>query len=129
MAKVISNDIRKSKLDDREYRYIQLENKMRCVLVHDKDVEKSAASMFISSGSLVDPQGPQDGSETKVNGLAHFCEHMLFLGTKKYPSESHYGKFLSEHGGSKNAATGEDYTYYFFDIKNDFFEEALDIFS
>jgi len=29
----------------------------------------------------------------------------------------------------KNAATGEDYTYYYFDIKNENFEEALDIFS
>lgn len=54
---------------------------------------------------------------------------MLFLGTKKYPSENHYSKFIQQHGGSKNAATGEDYTYYYFDIKNEHFEEALDIFS
>lgn len=64
-----------------------------------------------------------------VNGLAHFCEHMLFLGTKKYPEENHYSKFITSHGGSKNAATAEDCTYYYFDIKNDKFEPALDIFS
>ena len=54
---------------------------------------------------------------------------MLFLGTKKYPDENHYSKFLTAHGGQKNAATAEDNTYYFFDIKNERFAEALDIFS
>lgn len=51
------------------------------------------------------------------------------MGTKKYPTENYYNQFILQHGGKKNAATGEDYTYYYFDIKNDHFEEALDIFS
>ena len=42
--------------------------------------------MHVGVGSLYDP--PQ------ANGLAHFLEHMLFLGTKKYPSENHYSKFI-----------------------------------
>ena len=54
---------------------------------------------------------------------------MLFLGTKKYPVENHYAQFIKSHGGLKNAATGEDYTFYHFDIKNEQFNEALDIFS
>ena len=77
--------------------------------------------MYVKSGNLNDPN--------EANGLAHFCEHMLFLGTEKYPEESHYAKFLMKNGGSKNAATGEDYTYYYFDVKNEKFGEALDIFS
>ena len=117
------------RLDDRLYRFVRLSNQLRCLLVHDRDVEKSAACMFVGSGNLVDPQGERDGSALPVNGLAHFCEHMLFLGTKKFPSENHYSKFIQQHGGSKNAATGEDYTYYYFDIKNDHFDEAIDIFS
>ncbi len=32
-------------------------------------------------------------------GLAHFCEHMLFLGTERYPGENDYTSYLSEHGG------------------------------
>ena len=54
---------------------------------------------------------------------------MLFLGTQKFPEENHYSKFIKTHGGSKNAATGEDYTYYHFDVQNEKFGEALDIFS
>ena len=55
MRKTLSNSIKKSKLDDRLYRYVQLNNQMRCLLVHDKDVEKSAACMFVGTGNLVDP--------------------------------------------------------------------------
>ena len=108
------------------------------MLVEDQDSEMSAAVMIVSSGSLCDPvhSNPEllrsNGfpvTNKPIDGLAHFCEHMLFLGTKKFPEENHYSKFIQKHGGSKNAATGEDYTYYYFDIKNDHFPEALDIFS
>jgi len=94
---------------------------MRCLLVSDADSRTSAATLNVNVGSLQDPKG--------FNGLAHFLEHMLFLGTKKYPDENHYSKFLSAHGGQKNAATAEDNTYYYFDIKNENFSDALDIFS
>jgi insulysin len=33
-------------------------------------------------------------------------EHLLFLGTKKYPQESEYAAFLSANGGASNAYTG-----------------------
>ena len=77
--------------------------------------------MVVGSGNLNDP--------VEVNGLAHFCEHMLFLGTEKYPEENYYSKKIASGGGQKNAATSEDYTQFYFDIKNEKFEEALDPFS
>lgn len=125
----VRDDIRKSELDDRQYRYIKLPNGMRCVVVHDKDVETSAACLFVANGSFCDPQGPdRDGSKRKADGLAHFLEHMVFMGTKKYPEEGYYEKMLSEHGGCDNACTGDDYTYYYFEVKNDNFAEIIDIF-
>ena len=84
--KKILNNIKKSEVDDREYRYIRLQNSINCILVHDKDIEKSAACLMVGAGSLLDPH-PMQGRE-KIDGLAHFCEHMLFLGTKKYPTEN-----------------------------------------
>ena len=102
---------------------------MRCLLVHDDAVEKSAACMMVGSGNLRDPQSSGSGEGGQIDGLAHFCEHMLFLGTKKYPEENHYSEFVQKNGGSKNAATGEDYTFFYFDIKNAKFSEGLDIFS
>jgi insulysin len=36
---------------------------------------------------------------------------------------------VSKCGGTKNAATGEDYTYYFFDVMNKHLDEVLEVFS
>jgi insulysin len=122
MIKTLSNMIiKKSKNDDRLYKYLKLKNNLRCLLVSDQDVEKSAACLYVNVGSLYDPP--------HANGLAHFLEHMLFLGTKKYPEENAYSKYVQSNGGSKNAATGEDYTYYYFDIKNESLPQAIDMFS
>ena len=54
---------------------------------------------------------------------------MLFLGTKQFPEENVYSKFIQTHGGMRNAATSEDSTYYYFDVKNEVYEEALEMFS
>ena len=61
--------------------------------------------------------------------MAHFCEHMLFLGSNKYPELNYFQEFLKNNGGDSNAATAEEYTYFYFDIIRDKFKEALDIFS
>lgn len=62
----------------------------------------------------------------ELPGLAHFCEHMLFMGTEKYPNENDYSKFLSEHGGASNAATYADHTTYYFDVVPEQLNAALD---
>jgi insulysin len=62
--------------------------------------------MNVRVGSLEDPENRE--------GLAHFCEHMLFLGTEKYPNQEEYLKFLSENSGSGNAYTSDLETNYYF---------------
>lgn len=59
-------------------------------------------------------------------GLAHYCEHMLFLGTQKYPSENDYTKFLTQHGGTSNAYTQSDHTNYYFDVVPEHLKGVLD---
>ena len=61
--------------------------------------------------------------------MAHFLEHMLFLGTKKYPNKSHYCRFITEHGGTYNAFTSNDATSYMFAIDNKAFAQAIDRFA
>eukprot|EP01022_Parablepharisma_sp_SALTPOND_P015525 TRINITY_DN2202_c2_g1_i1.p1 TRINITY_DN2202_c2_g1~~TRINITY_DN2202_c2_g1_i1.p1 ORF type:complete len:1261 (+),score=181.96 TRINITY_DN2202_c2_g1_i1:85-3783(+) len=115
------SDIKKPKVDKRQYRYIELPNGLRCMLISDDEVERSAAALDVKVGSLHDPK--------EFPGLAHFCEHMLFLGTKKYPAENDYSMFIKNHGGDKNAFTSSTDTNYFFSISNPAFPEALDRFS
>ncbi|RZC37709.1 insulin-degrading enzyme, partial [Asbolus verrucosus] len=114
-------NIIKSQEDKRLYRGLELSNHMKVLLVSDSTTDKSAAALDVNVGYMSDPK--------EVLGLAHFCEHMLFLGTEKYPNENDYSKFLSEHGGSSNAATYPDHTIYYFDIVPDELHNALDRFS
>lgn len=107
--------------DDREYRLLTLENRMRVLLISDPETPKAAASLDVNVGSGDNPQGR--------GGLAHFLEHMLFLGTDKYPDAAEYEEFVTEHGGHRNAFTSFEHTNYFFDIDADFLPEALDRFA
>lgn len=114
------NNIVKSAEDKRLYRGLELRNGLRLLLVSDPKADKSAASMDVCVGHLMDPW--------ELPGLAHFCEHMLFLGTDKFPSENEYGKYISSHGGMTNAFTASDHTNYHFDIAPEFLKGALDRF-
>lgn len=58
--------------------------------------------------------------------MAHFCEHMLFLGTKKYPVENEFTQFLTQNGGSYNAYTANDHTNYYFSTKTEALQPSLD---
>ena len=50
-------------------------------------------------------------------------------GTKEFPDENEYSKYLSQHGGSFNAFTSSDHTNYYFDVSPDNLSGALDRFS
>lgn len=114
-------DIPKSPNDQREYLSITLKNKLEVMLISDPESDKASAALDVYVGSSSDPQ--------EFLGLAHFLEHMLFLGTSKYPNPDEYQKFISKHGGSHNAFTSLSHTNYFFDIQPEFLEDALDRFS
>ncbi|AYV82129.1 MAG: Zn-dependent peptidase [Homavirus sp.] len=114
-------DIIKSKQDKREYKYKILDNDLEVIIVYDPTTTLSGASMNVNIGYYYDPPD--------YNGLAHFLEHMLFMGTQKYKSENHFMDFLNKHGGSTNAYTTTESTNYHFDIQSEYFHEALDIFG
>ena len=115
-----SGMVNKSAMDDRTYQVLCLDNQLRVLLISDPDSNISGAAMNIAVGSFSDPP--------EVQGLAHFCEHMLFLGTQKYPKHI-FSKFLSTHGGYDNAFTSSQETDYFFSVEADYLEHALDMFA
>uniref|UniRef100_A0A182NQ16 Insulin-degrading enzyme n=1 Tax=Anopheles dirus TaxID=7168 RepID=A0A182NQ16_9DIPT len=115
------NAITKSIQDNRDYRGLKLSNGMKVILISDPTTDHSAAALSVAVGHLSDP--------LEIPGLAHLCEHMLFLGTEKYPKEDEYTSFLKVNGGSSNAATCSDMTKYYFDVIPDKLEDALDRFS
>jgi insulysin len=94
--------------DQRTYRAIELSNGLKCLLVSSPESDVEAASVHVQAGHMDDP--------VDRPGLAHFHEHMLFLGTEKYPEESEYEAFLNQNGGSSNAYTDMEDTNYYFSV-------------
>ncbi|ETE69221.1 Nardilysin, partial [Ophiophagus hannah] len=80
--------------------------------------KQSAAALCIGVGSFSDPN--------ELPGLAHFLEHMVFMGSSKYPDENGFDAFLKKHGGSDNASTDCERTIFQFDVQRKYFREALD---
>ncbi|MQL76025.1 hypothetical protein Taro_008407 [Colocasia esculenta] len=83
--------------------------------------KKAAAAMCVGMGSFSDP--------LEAQGLAHFLEHMLFMGSSEYPDENEYDSYLSKHGGSSNAYTETEYTCYHFEVNREHLKGALQRFS
>lgn len=116
-----SAQVIQSPFDQREFRALTLPNQLKVLLISDPSAEKAAASMDVAVGSGANPES--------IPGLAHFLEHMLFLGTEKYPEADSYQSFISANGGSFNAFTAYENTNYFFDIRPQALPGALDRFS
>ena len=108
-------------LSDRQYRHITLPNALKVLLISDPSTDKAAASMDVFVGTNNDPE--------EFPGLAHFLEHMLFLGTNEYPEAGEYQQFISDQGGSNNAYTAPEHTNYYFAVDPKGLPEALNRFS
>lgn len=111
----------KPDLDDRQYRFIQLPNNLKALLIHDPTTEKAAAALDVNIGAFEDPED--------LPGLAHFCEHLLFMGSEKFPDENEYSSYLSKHGGSSNAYTSSQNTNYYFEVNHEHLFNTLSRFS
>jgi len=104
---------------------VTLPNGLVALLASDPDTDKAGAALSVSVGYYQDPD--------ELPGLAHFCEHMLFLGTAKYPvrrrhrrsadiadpsrmhprqDENEYMNMLAQHGGRSNAFTQDEMVCY-----------------
>ena len=93
-----------------EFTSLTLPNKLEVLLVHDTRFKKSSAAMAVMVGSMADP--------TNAPGMAHYLEHMLFLGTKSFPKPAEYATFMHTNGGWDNAYTADEITDFFFEVDN-----------
>lgn len=114
-------EVVKSPHDVRDYRALQLPNGMKVLLISDPTTDKAAAAVDVGIGSNADP--------ARFAGLSHFLEHMLFLGTDKYPQPGEYQGYIASRGGSHNAYTAYENTNYYFNIDQQYLGGALDRFA
>ena len=66
---------------------------------------------------------------SKINGVSHFVEHLMFKGTKKRPNTLVISKELDSIGAEYNAFTSKDYTGYYIKASKDKIGLALDLLS
>lgn len=114
----LAEKINKSEHDPRQYEAIKLANGMTVLLVSDVQAPKSLAALALPVGSLEDPNSQL--------GLAHYLEHMVLMGSKRYPEPENLSEFLKKHGGSHNASTASYRTAFYLEVENDALEPAVD---
>ena len=82
----------------------KLKNGLHVILHRDNSVPIVTISVLYHVGSK-----DEDSDRT---GFAHFFEHLLFEGTKNIPKGKWFN-IVSSNGGSNNAYTTDDFTYYY----------------
>lgn len=106
--------------EKRLFNCFTLDNGIKCLTIQDEMDDKTSIVVNVSTGSRMEP--------VEYQGLAHFLEHMLFMGSEKYPEEDYINKVLSKNGGYTNAYTDNNNTVYYC-CANNSQELIIDIFS
>lgn len=114
----LTETIRKSEKDPRQYQAVTLDNGITVLLVSDAQATKSLAALTLPVGSLENPADQL--------GLAHYLEHMVLMGSKRYPQPDNLAEFLKKHGGSHNASTASYRTAFYLEVENDALQPAVD---
>lgn len=113
----LDKQIHKSPTDHAEYQAIRLDNGLEALLISDKNANKSLFAVGLPIGSMEDPHNQQ--------GLAHYLEHMILMGSKAYPATNSLDAFLTQNGGRNNAYTAPDRTVYYLQVNHNAFDEAV----
>ncbi|ODM96157.1 Nardilysin [Orchesella cincta] len=114
--------------ENRKKETMERRKKVKCrrgVYVSDDEMQNArnnlcSVVLFIKAGMFQDPED--------VPGLAHFCEHAVFLGSENYPETEAFQSFVDGHGGFSNARTDQENTTFQFYIDFEHIQTALDIF-
>lgn len=105
--------------DNRDIRGIILPNQIKMVLISDKNIYNSICAVGIGAGYRQD----------EFEGTAHFLEHLLFMGSEKYPEQNAYSSYITTSGGTYNAFTADNVTIYYQELESSFFKKGVDMLS
>ena len=120
--------VEKSPGDQNKYQLFTLENGIQVLLIQDnntktigvvdQDLAMAYCSFVVNAGSFNNP--------SNRHGLAHFLEHMIFMGSEKYPDPCGYPEHIGTYGGYSNAYTEFEWTTYTFNVTYGGLEKTLD---
>lgn len=99
-------------------RSLTLPNGLNVVLICAPRLKRCAAALRVAAGSHDVP--------ARWPGLAHFLEHLFFLGTERFSADEKLMAFVQRHGGQVNASTRERTTDFFFELPRAVFPDGLE---
>ena len=91
--------------DQRDYQLYRASNGLLCLLIHDAHASQATAVYQVAAGSHAEPDD--------LPGLAHLLEHMLFMGSQRWPEPGSFPALVAEWGGRFNASTAPYATRFF----------------
>jgi len=103
------------------YHLFTLKSGLRVLLFPMPRLESATVMVGVGAGSRYENR--------RINGLAHFLEHMAFKGTKKRPTTKHIASEVEAVGGVFNAFTDKEFTGYWVKLPVRYLPLACDILS
>ncbi len=86
------------------YKQITLDNGLRLLIAPMPGMRSASIAFFFTVGSRYEAN--------TVAGVSHFIEHMLFKGSRRYPTARRISEAIEGVGGTFNASTGKELTIY-----------------
>ncbi|WP_281560941.1 pitrilysin family protein [Thalassomonas sp. RHCl1] len=108
-----------NKVFSQDYLLEELDNGLRIMIVKTDYPDLVSLQIPVSTGS-------RDEVEEGKTGFAHFFEHMMFKGSKKFP-QAEYADIFKNAGVDNGAYTTNDYTNYHLDFSKEHLEKVLEI--
>lgn len=101
--------------------YSKLKNGLPFVKISVAGTRAVTLLLLVKAGSRLE--------DSKISGLSHFLEHMLFKGTKKWPTALDLTQVLDSVGAEYNAFTSKEYTGYYIKVAADYLPLASEVIS
>lgn len=116
---IMNNKLNGQKIFPYEYEVFTLDNGLKTILIPMENPGLVAYYTVIRTGS-------RDEWEPGLSGFAHFFEHMMFRGTKRFPGNV-YDSITTAIGAKTNAYTSDDLTVYHLNFASEDLETVIDI--
>jgi predicted Zn-dependent peptidase len=101
-----------------KYERFTLHNGLRLITTHMPGMRSASIAFFFSVGSRYE--------QNQIAGVSHFIEHMLFKGSRRYPTARHISEAIEGVGGVFNGSTGKELTSYTARVPGEYLPVVMD---